>query len=96
MLEVDMGTQGAKRSRYFPDSPDALLRKIVERHADSLESEIEEAFEAAALKHGGEILSAIIAYWFANRYRALVKEQVPVAVQRKQKAALELRFKEQV
>ena len=89
MLEVNMGVQGAKRSRYYPDSPDALLRKIVERNRSATEVEIEELFEEQVLKYSGTVLSAIIAYWFANRYRALVHELTPISVRREKKAAAE-------
>lgn len=89
MLEMNMGVQGAKRSRYFPDSPDALLRKVVEANPNATETELEEIFEEQVLKYGGDIISAIIAYWFANRYRALVRDLTPVSKRRQQKAAKE-------
>lgn len=96
MLEINMGVQGAKRSRYFPDSPDALLRKLVEQNPAATEAELEEAFEETVTQCGGEILSAIIAYWFANRYRALVRELTPVSVVRARKAVGEKRIASQV
>jgi hypothetical protein len=96
MLEIDMGVQGAKRSRYFPDSPDALLRKLVEQNPRATETELEEAFEEAAMKYGGAILSAIVAYWFANRYRALVRELTPIGVTRARKARSAQRLASQV
>ena len=74
MSQEQLGVTGAKRSRYYPESPDALLRKLVEQHPSATETEIEELFEENALKYGSSILSAIIAYWFANRYRALMQE----------------------
>lgn len=96
MLELDMGVQGAKRSRYYPDSPDALLRKLVEKNPEATETELEALFEDHALKYGGQVLSAIIAYWFANRYRALVRELIPVVERREKKAIQEKRTREQV
>jgi hypothetical protein len=96
MLEIDMGVQGAKRTRYYPKSPDAVLRRLVEKHPNATEAELEDAFEEKVLKLGGSILSSIIAYWFANRYRALVRELTPIAVVRSRKAAKEARIKDEV
>jgi DNA invertase Pin-like site-specific DNA recombinase len=91
-----MGVQGAKRSRYFPSSPDALLRKLVEKNPKATDSELEDLFEEQVLKHGGSLLSAIIAYWFANRHRALVREMTPAAVLRARKERGEKRLQQQV
>lgn len=96
MPELNMGVQGAKRSRYFPDSPDALLRKIVEENPRALEAELEEKFEEAVLKYGGQILSAIIAYWFANRYRALRIQLTPPSVRRAMQTATAAKTRETV
>lgn len=83
---LDLGVQGAKRSRYHFTSPDALLRSIVDNNRDATMNELEELFDAEARRYGGELLSAIITYWFANRYRALMRERVPPSVIRKRKA----------
>ena len=96
MLNLDMGVQGAKRSRYHPSSPDALLRKIVEKNSSATESELEEIFEEQAKKYEASVIPAIIAYWFANRYRALVRELTPVEETRKKKAAREAKAAREV
>lgn len=87
--QEDLGTLGAQRARYYPNSPDYLLRKLVETNPKMTETELEALFEGEALSAGQPILSAIISYWFANRYRALMQERIPPAVRRAHRLARE-------
>jgi hypothetical protein len=85
------GVYGAKVQSWAEHNPRELLKKVADANPGASQDGLLAILtKEAKAKKNGDYLDAMIAYWFANNYHAMMQAR-PMAAPRERAAALETR-----
>jgi hypothetical protein len=79
MTHTESGMYGAKRATWRDENPRVRLRSIIQQHSASSEKVWRELFwEQITTDETQDELRAVVAYWFDNNLRSILKDRGPI------------------